>query len=141
MRCLWVIVQADKAALQSDLAAAEERCMEAEKQSQAGLENEHATSDEVQELRRQLTEARLVLLQVWTPLSPSYSGTCCCCLLGATGGVTFVTLGSSTKLPLFPGDPQDSALHKKASTPRSRLPWTVLPFLLYLSSSGASCMT
>lgn len=51
-------MKADKEALQSDLAAAELRCTEAEKQSQASLENEHATPNEVQLLRRQLTEAR-----------------------------------------------------------------------------------
>ena len=75
LKGLWDVVQADKEALQSDLAAAEERCVEAEKQSQAGLENEHATSEEVQLLRRQLTEARLVPLRLCIPLSSSYSCT------------------------------------------------------------------
>jgi len=53
-----MLVQADKVILQSDLAAAEQRCIEAEKESQASLENEHATSEEVQLLRRQLLESR-----------------------------------------------------------------------------------
>jgi hypothetical protein len=51
-------VQVDRVVLQSDLAAAEQRCAEAERESQASLEDEHATSDEVQLLRRQLLEAR-----------------------------------------------------------------------------------
>lgn len=44
--------------LQSNLVAAQQRCMEAVKESQASLENEHATCDEVQLLRKQLVEAR-----------------------------------------------------------------------------------
>jgi hypothetical protein len=53
-----MLVQADKMVLRSDLAAAQQRCLMAEKESQASLENKHATSEEVHLLRRQLLESR-----------------------------------------------------------------------------------
>lgn len=51
-------LQADKEALEEELAAAQQRCQSAEEADKAGLQSMQVSKDESEELRRQLQEAR-----------------------------------------------------------------------------------